>query len=309
MAENKAKKKKQKGEKSDAYLVKDVEPIQYFMTGLLGSRIENEAVCKFDVEMSALEAYIEKKNKENPEFKYTFYHVFCAALTRTIAERPRMNYFIRNGRYYERKWISFASIAKKMKADGAEEGLIIIKYDKDSDVSPIEQMHSEICKQVYQIRRSTESKDNTTDFMGKLVSLPGFIYKLILRFILWSDRHGMLPMGMADMSPYAQTCFISNLGSIKMNADYHHLSNFGSGSVFALIGRKETKPVFKEDGTYEMKTFLPISFTIDERIADGVYFNNTIRILKAYMMRPELLELPANQSIDIRPVEEELGLL
>ena len=118
---------------------------------------------------------------------------------------------------------------------------------------------------------------------------------------LWADF-------LNEASPYAHTCFVSNLGSIKMDAQYHHLANFGSNSFFAIIGRKDKKPVFKDDGTFEMKEFLPISFTIDERIGDGVYFANTIKIFKAYMMRPELLDLPANQSVDIRPVEEELGL-
>ena len=107
--------KKQKGEKYDAYLVKDVEPIQEFMLNLLGTRTDNEAVCRFDIDMEALEAYIQKRNAENPEFRYTFFHVFCAALGRTIAERPRMNYFIRNTKYYERKAISITAIAKKQK--------------------------------------------------------------------------------------------------------------------------------------------------------------------------------------------------
>ncbi len=301
--------KKLKGEKYDAYLVKDVEPMQAFMTSLLGSRIENEAVCKFDVEMKALEDYIDRRNSENPEFKYTFYHVVCAALARTIAQRPRMNYFIRNGHFYERKVISFATTAKKVKADGAEEGLLIVRYDRNSDESPVEQMHNSICSQVHHIRKDSQSHDSTTDIMEKLVKLPGPIYRLIVKMIIRMDRKGNLPKDLVDVNPYSQTCFISNLGSIKMDADYHHLANFGSNSFFAIIGKKELKPCFKADGSYEMKMYLPISFTIDERIADGVYFNNSIKVLKAYLARPELLDRPAKEEIDIRKVEEELGLL
>ena len=58
--------KKQKGERFDAYRVWDVQPIQQFMTDLLGERVANEAVCKFDIDMEALDAYIEKKNAEKP---------------------------------------------------------------------------------------------------------------------------------------------------------------------------------------------------------------------------------------------------
>ncbi|MBQ3728425.1 MAG: 2-oxo acid dehydrogenase subunit E2 [Spirochaetales bacterium] len=300
--------KKQKGERYDAYRVWDVQPIQQFMTDLLGERVANEAVCKFDIDMEALDAFIEKKNIENPEFKYTFFHVFCAALGRSVAERPRMNYFIRNGHYYERKEISFTAIAKKHKKDGAEEGMIIMKYDKNSDESPVSQMHNSICKQVYNIRKSEESHDDTTKIMQTLVNLPRPIYKLVMATIRTLDRKGRLFKDFVEANPYSKTCFISNLGSIKMDAEYHHLSNFGSNSFFAIIGKKTKKPVFNDDGTFEMRQFLPISFTIDERIGDGVYFANTIRIFKAYMMRPELLEIPANQSIDIKAVEAELDL-
>ncbi len=300
--------KKQKGERFDAYRVWDVQPIQQFMTDLLGERVANEAVCKFDIDMEALDAYIEKKNSENPEFKYTFFHVFCAALGRSVAERPRMNYFIRNGHYYERKEISFTAIAKKQKKDGAEEGMIIMKYDKNSDESPVDQMHNSICKQVYNIRKSEESHDDTTKIMQTLVNLPRPIYKFVMWMIRTLDRKGRLFKDFVEANPYSKTCFISNLGSIKMDAEYHHLSNFGSNSFFAIIGKKTKKPVFKDDGTFEMRQFLPISFTIDERIGDGVYFANTIRIFKAYMMRPELLDIPANQAIDIKAVEAELDL-
>ena len=300
--------KKQKGERFDAYRVWDVQPIQQFMTDLLGERVANEAVCKFDIDMEALDAFIEKKNSENPEFKYTFFHVFCAALGRSVAERPRMNYFIRNGHYYERKEISFTAIAKKQKKDGAEEGMIIMKYDKNSDESPVSQMHNSICKQVYNIRKSEESHDDTTKIMQTLVNLPRPIYKLVMATIRTLDRKGRLFKDFVEANPYSKTCFISNLGSIKMDAEYHHLSNFGSNSFFAIIGKKTKKPVFNDDGTFEMRQFLPISFTIDERIGDGVYFANTIRIFKAYMMRPELLDIPANQAIDIKAVEAELDL-
>ena len=140
------------------------------------------------------------------------------------------------------------------------------------------------------------------------MNLPRPIYRLVMRTILRLDRKGKLFKDFVDANPYSKTCFISNLGSIKMDAEYHHLANFGSNSFFAIIGKKEKKPLFKDDGTFEMRDYLPVSFTIDERIGDGVYFANTIKVFKAYMMRPELLEIPANQSIDIKAVEAELNL-
>ena len=122
------------------------------------------------------------------------------------------------------------------------------------------------------------------------------------------DRNGTLPKDLANVNPYWASCYVTNLGSIKMNADYHHLINFGSNSFFLIVGEKFNKPVFHEDGSFELKEFLPLSFTIDERIADGVYFANSIKILKALLLNPEYLLKPANEDIDVHLLCESVGL-
>jgi len=296
------------GDRYDAWLVRDLDPLQGIMNYLMGDRTDNEAVAHMDVEMDALVAYVKDKNDNNPNpiFKYTFFHAFLAALARTIEERPKLNYFVRNKKYWERKVISFAFIAKKQKIDGAEEGLVITNYKKDSDVSPMEQMHLSTCKIVAEIRKSKESKDDTLKIISSLLKLPGFIFKGVCALIRALDRHGRLPKSFVKANPYNATCFISNLGSIKLNASYHHLINFGTNSIFAIVGQKEKKPVFHEDGTFELKEFLPISLTLDERIADGVYYAKSLRILKALLLKPELLDKPACEKIDYDALLDEL---
>jgi len=296
------------GDRYDAWLVRDLDPLQGIMNYLMGDRTDNEAVAHMDIEMDALSAYVKNKNDNNPNpiFKYTFFHAFLAALARTVEERPKLNYFVRNKKYWERKVISFAFIAKKQKIDGAEEGLVITNYKKDSDVSPMEQMHLSTCKIVAEIRKSKESKDDTLKIISSLLKLPGFIFKAVCALIRALDRHGRLPKSFVKANPYNATCFISNLGSIKLNASYHHLINFGTNSIFAIVGQKEKKPVFHEDGSFELKEFLPVSLTLDERIADGVYYAKSLRILKALLLKPELLDKPACEKIDYDALLEEL---
>lgn len=91
---------------------------------------------------------------------------------------------------------------------------------------------------------------------------------------------------------------ISNLGSIKLNCGYHHLTNWGTCSVFCIIGEKSKRPVYHEDGTIEMREMLDLGLTIDERLADGYYYSKTIRLLKKLLENPELLETPANQEVE-----------
>jgi len=300
--------KNRHGDRYDAWLVRDLDPLQGIMNYLMGDRTDNEAVAHLDIQMDALAAYVKDKNDNNPNpiFKYTFFHAFLAALARTVEARPKLNYFVRNRKYWERKVISFAFIAKKQKIDGAEEGLVITNYKKDSDVSPMEQMHLSTCKMVAEIRKSKESKDDTIKIISNLLKLPGFIFSFATAIIRALEKHGRLPKSFVKANPYGATCFVSNLGSIKLNASYHHLINFGTNSIFAIVGQKEKKPVFHEDGTFELKEFLPVSLTLDERIADGVYYAKSLRILKALLLKPELLDKPACEKIDYDALLEEL---
>lgn len=302
------KRKKLKGETKDAYLVTDLDPLHVFMTGIMGPRTDNEAVCKVEIPMDGIYKCLETLNASQPEFKYTFFHVVCAAIFRTVQDRKMLNYFIRDGKFYERKKISLACIAKKRKADGAEEGLVIMYYDRDSQDSPLLQIHNKLFKQVSLIRNTKTNKDNTSVVVSKLVNLPKPIYKFVVWMINRLDRKGKLPKELRDASPYEATCFASNLGSIKMDAEYHHLINFGTNSFFLIVGEKTKKPVFHEDGSFELKEFLPLSLTIDERIADGVYFANSIKVLKAFLMEPEYLLRPANEVIDTLKLREATGV-
>ena len=92
---------------------------------------------------------------------------------------------------------------------------------------------------------------------------------------------------------------MTNLGSIKMNADYHHLFDWGTNSFFVVISEKKLRPFFNEDGTYEMRNTIKLGMTIDERIADGYYFAKTLKLLRHMFAHPELLDEPAATPIDI----------
>lgn len=305
----KTKTKKLKGETRDAYLVRDLDPLHVFMSNIMGPRTDNEAVCTLEVPMDGIYECLAGLNVSQPEFKYTFFHIVCAAIFRTVQDRKMLNYFIRGGKFYERKRISLACIAKKRKVDGAEEGLVIMNYDRDSNDSPLLQIHNKLFKQVSVIRNAQEGKkDSTTEIVSGLVNLPKPLFKFVVWMINMLDRKGRLPKDLANASPYEATCFASNLGSIRMNADYHHLINFGTNSLFLIIGEKTKKPVFHDDGSFEVKEFLPLSLTIDERIADGVYFANSIKVLKAFLIKPEYLLRPACEAIDTAKLREEAGV-
>ena len=124
----------------------------------------------------------------------------------------------------------------------------------------------------------------------------------LMRIVMWGlhrlDFYGKVPYDLIKADPNYASVFLTNLGSIKLKAGYHHLSNWGTTSVFVIVGETTKKPVFHDDGSYELREVLPVGITLDERIADGYYYARTIRLVKKLIECPELLDRPANEEVD-----------
>ncbi len=282
--------KRRWGDRRDARLVREADAMHVFMPYLLPNRADNEALMNETFDLTAINNYIAKKNASEDDFKYTFFHVICAAIAKTIALRPAMNRFIAGHRIYERYAISMAFVVKKQLVDDSEEALAVIELDDDGE-SPIEQVHSKVKKIVRHVRRNNGT-NTTASAMNTLAKLPRWLMRIIMKLLHWLDYHGWVPKALSADDPYYCSVFLSNLGSIKMHASYHHLVNWGTNSFFVVIDEKHMHPYFDSDGTFELREAIDIGFTIDERIADGLYFANSIKILRRLIANPELLELP-----------------
>lgn len=281
--------------RKDGVLIPETDPMHAIMPYTMKNRADNEAVLTETIDLTNIHAYLEKKNADDPKFKYTFFHVICAAIAKTIYLRPKMNRFYSGYRLYQRNEISLSFVVKRQFNDNADEVLAVVKADETSDLSPIEQIHGQVEKIVFSARHQKKN-DGATDIMGILTKLPRPALRLVMGTLSLLEYYGCYPF--RDIDPYYTTVFISNLGSIKMNADYHHLANWGTNSIFAVIGEKKPTPFFNADGSYTMRDALKLGITIDERIADGYYFAKSIALLKKLLEQPELLEKPLSETVD-----------
>lgn len=292
-----ADRKKKFGDRKDGYLVRDIDSVHAIAPYILPNRADNEAVLTDTVDMTHVVDYIAKKNADEPEFKYTFFHFIVAAIAKTIVLRPKMNRFYSGHRLYDRKDLLFSFVVKKKFSDNGQEVLATIKIDPESDVSAIDQVYEKIKKIVYSVRKENNS-DSTTDKMDMLLKIPRPILRLAMRILRWLEYHGKYPKFLMYDDPYYSSVFLSNLGSIKMSADYHHLANWGTNSIFGIIGEMKLIPFYNADGSVEVKQGLNLSLTIDERIADGFYFANSIKILRRFFENPDLIDEPINKPLD-----------
>ena len=107
-----------------------------------------------------------------------------------------------------------------------------------------------------------------------------------------------MPRSVVATDPYQSSAVLSNLGSIKLHAGYHHLTNWGTTSVMCLIGEQKPRPFYDEAGNMEMRESVDLGLTIDERIADGYYYAKTVRLIRTLLENPELLETPLSQMVE-----------
>ena len=287
-----------RGDRVDATLVRGLDGMHLIIPAMLPNRTDNEAYIRELIDTEALDAYVEKKNAENPQYKYTMFQVILAAIGRTIEMRPRMNRFIMGDRYYDRRHISFSMIAKKAFSDNGAEGIAILRYEPESEKSSIDEMHDKLCNYTYALRKK-EQTDSTTDTIDIITKMPTGLVHFVMRLLYRLDQRGHMPWAIAKDDPYNSTVWISNLGSIKLNAGYHHLTNWGSNSIFVVVGERHMHPFYDDAGNVTMKPSIEIGLTLDERIADGYYYSKTVRLLKHLLHNPELLDVPCKEMLNI----------
>lgn len=287
--------KRRFGDRKDGYLLRNIDTMHFICPIIYPNRCDNEAYISETIDLSAINEYLARKNAGNPDFKYTMFHVIVAAVLKTLRQRPLLNRFIANSNLYERKEMSASFVIKKQFNDKSEEGMAFIRA-KDDDT--IDSIHDEIGRQVHVVRDDSQSSGSTQESMDFLNRIPRFISKAVIRFVMFLDKHGRCPSFLTREDPYYASVILSNLGSIKLKSGYHHLTNWGTCSIFVVVGEKSMRPKYNPDGTFEMREMLDLGLTIDERIADGYYFSKSIRLVKHILENPELLEAPLKEEVD-----------
>ena len=282
------------GDRRDAALLRDTDALHFIMGIIYPNRADNEAYIAERVNLEPIKAYLAKKNVEGIPFKYTFFHVILTALVKTVTLRPKLNRFYANENYYQRNKVTAGFVIKKEFSDGSEEAMALLEARPDATIDTI---HEEIRQRVQATR--SEQKMNTTDnSMDILNKLPRFLSKAAIRFIRFLDRHGWCPDFLIGDDPNYSSVFLSNLGSIHLRSGYHHLTNWGTCSLFCIIGEKKWTPLYDQNGLVEMRETVDLGLTVDERIADGYYYSKSIRLFKYLLEHPELLEQPLNTEVE-----------
>ena len=281
------------GDRKDGTYLKNISSMHAIMPLMYPNRCDNEAYISERIDLTAINRYLEKKNAGGPDYPYNLFQVMVTALLKTITLRPKMNRFIANQTMYQRNEVTASFTVKKLFSDDGGEALAKIRTDGSETIDII---HDEIFRQVSFCR--SDEKDPSTNSMDIIQKFPRFMLKLIGAGARFLDRHGRMPAGVIATDPFYSSAVLANLGSIGLHAGYHHLTNWGTCSVFCVIGEIKKRPFYDDDGHMEMRESVDLGLTIDERLADGYYYSKTVRLLKHLLENPELLEQPLNEKVN-----------
>lgn len=286
------KEKKRWGDRKDGKLLRKLDSMHFIMPLIFPNRCDNEAFISQRIDLTNADAYLSKINAENPQFKYTLFHLIVAAIIKCITLRPKLNRFIANKNTYQRNEVSASFVIKKQFSDNSLEGLAFVHAKPDSTLHTI---HEDIRRQVQDCRGG--KIDSSSDSMDLFNRMPRFLSKFLVWIVTRLDVHGWVPQSLIETDPYYSSVVLSNLGSIRLQSGYHHLTNWGTNSIFVAVGQIKMRPFFQEDGSFSMKNSIDLGLTIDERLADGYYYSKTVRLLQYLLEHPQTLELPMGQEV------------
>jgi hypothetical protein len=92
---------------------------------------------------------------------------------------------------------------------------------------------------------STEA-DATNAF---LVKLPRWLLKPVFRFLKGLDYWNLMPRSMIESLPFYSSIFMTNVGSLGIDAPLHHNFELGTCGIFIALGTMRKVPVLQPDGS------------------------------------------------------------
>ncbi len=284
--------RKKRGDRRDGVWIRDIPGLNILMANLYPNRTDCEVFLQQEIDITELLQYIESKNGPDAPFKTTLFHCFVTMFARVLTERPKLNRFIQGRRFYQRNDITISFVAKRRFSDHSEEALMQYKAKGSDTLTDVSRLIVGDVKEM----RSHDGASGIDDTINKISKMPRLLLMLVVRIVRWLDFWGLVPEFLTKGDSNCASVLMSNLGSIRCPSVYHHLNNYGTTSVLVTIGTIHKVPVIQEDGSTQLRDFVDIGATLDERIADGFYFARSLKLIQHICAHPELLERPLEES-------------
>jgi hypothetical protein len=322
-------------DRPDGRRIRALSPFDAILPYVVRKRNEASVLFSRDIDVEAALAYVRRKNAEPAVVdeaapgtaagtaagaaagtasgaasgeRYSLFGLLIAAAVRTIALKPRLNRFVHRRGVYQREGISVSFIVKRDFSEASSEGTVKVGFRPEDRVSSAMER---IGRGIEAAKRG-DAGGGSADHEYAFAHRVPFGKAAVTGAFRLLDRLNLPPRRMLEADPLFSSIYIANLGSIGLDTPYHHLYEWGSSSLFMVVGRvfqKESRrsaagapaggpaggpagapPSASPRAGPELRHFVNVKFTVDERIAEGLYFAHAVALFQKLVSRPELLE-------------------
>lgn len=256
----------------DAVPADGVPAYRRFMPALMPTRAASAVFFEHRVRLDRTLSFV--RDHEGA----TLFHVVLWAIVRTLAERPRLNRFVAGGRLWQRDGIWISYTAKKAFDDDAPLVELKRRFDPDASFGDVVKLVREDVAVARSEPGVATSSTSTDRELALLLKLPHTLRRLAVLGVNRADAVGLLPRSWIEPDPFFASVFVTNLGSIGIDAAFHHLYDYGNIPIFCAIGRIDDAAGVP---------YATLRFTYDERVEDGFYAAKALELLKGYVEDPD----------------------
>ena len=273
--------------RADGYRIRTNDAMYELVPYIMPYRYDASNSVTVDIDLDLMQDYIRKCRKKGINMSHM--SIIIAGALRIASQNPFLNRFVMNRKIYARNHfcVSFVTLQPGKTSDTVNK----LYFNLDDDIFTVNRKVQEAIERTQQ----PTSQNALDKLMASLVRIP-FLVGAAVGVLKFIDKYFTLPFSIINASPFHTSLFITNLASIRPNAIYHHLYEFGTTGIFISMGQPERR-IEKNGETVEEKKIMPLGIVTDERIANGHYYGRCFRELNRYYKNPELLEVPPEQVV------------
>jgi len=266
------------GRRRDGTLAK-VAPYRRILPFLMRGKNESSVLFEQHLDMSRAQPWLEAWNRRTGQHA-TVFHLVLHALGRMLHDRPQLNRFIAGRRIYDRRGVFLTFSAKKAMREDAPLATVKREFPRGERFA---EMVAALNTEIRVAKSDAVSKVDKE--LAVFLRFPGFLLAASVALLRWLDGHGLAPRALIGDDPLYTSAFVANLGSLKIDAAYHHLYEYGNCPLFCTVGRLAPAPIVV-DGEIQVRPSLLLRYTYDERVEDGFYAASGIALLRAWIEDP-----------------------
>jgi 2-oxoacid dehydrogenase/acyltransferase catalytic subunit len=258
-----------------------VHPYRRMMAFLMRGRNQSAVYFEQHLDLTRTLPWLAERNARSERAgRATLFHLILHALAGVLHERERLNRFTLGHRTYQRTGVFLSFAAKKGMSDEAPLATIKRRFDR---AEPFDTLVGELTTEIGGARSPAPSAMDRE--LRILLALPGLLLLILIGLLERLYAWGLAPRSLVDTDPLYTSAFVANLGSLKIDAAYHHLYEHGNCPLFVTIGQLTQAPVVDGDRVIA-RPQLTLRYTFDERIEDGLYCARSLQLLKERVEDP-----------------------